>query len=159
MSEPTKHELTLFVAKNLYGFDAKQVTASDDLRSWDGLSLYEGDYYYYSEFYRGFDDLPDYINDFQVIQKIRNVLGSNRTKAYQLVDSKSGLINYQWAQYIAALAAEVGLNNIGSFKNTYFTDGAQTYYYSADEIWRMLAATPEQHCRAYYRVMNERVER
>lgn len=111
MSEPTENELTLFIAKNLYGVDAKQVTASDDLRSWDGLSLYEGDYYYYNEFYRGFDDLPDYVNDFRVIQRIQNKIGQNRTRAYQLVDSKSGQINYQWAQYIAALAVEVALNN------------------------------------------------
>lgn len=106
--EPKEHDLTLFIAKNLYGVDAKQVTASDNLRSWDGLSLYEGDYYYYNEFYRGFDDLPDYINDFRVIQRIQNKIGQNRTKAYQLVDSKSGPINHQWAQYIAVLAIEMG---------------------------------------------------
>lgn len=83
----------------MYGVDAKQVTASDNLRSWDGLSLYEGDYYYYNEFYRGFDDLPDYINDFRVIQRIQNKIGQN---------SKSGPINHQWAQYIAVLAIEMG---------------------------------------------------
>lgn len=126
MSEPNEHDLTLFVAKHLYNIEAKQVVVSDDLRTYDGLPLYEGDYCYYNESYRGFDDLPDYINDFRVIQRIIEAVRKDNV----------------WYEYCNAI---IGAND--------------SIVVEIDAILDALCKTPEQHCRAYYRVMNERVKK